>query len=302
MRGFADARNPTDAVPAPMPGPRLLPRLNGAGRWLPAGLGFVLPLLALMFVAFNLPMLGMLGRSVALPDFSFAHYAELIQSDIYVKVILSTVQIALIATLVCALLGYPLAYWMRGLSPGAQLAALAMIVIPFWVSVLIRTYAWIILLGNAGILNGTLRMLGLVDEPVLFLYNRVGVTIGIVNVLLPFLVLPLFASMVRLDERLLQAARSLGASEATAFWRVFFPLTVPALAAGSLLVFIMTLGFYVTPMILGGGRVPMLVNMLDLLVNGMPDWNLAAAISVFLLAVTLVLYALSRRLTGRATG
>lgn len=296
MRSFASSTTAREALPAQPP----TPAERRSGSRLPAGMGFVLPLLAVMFVAFNLPMLGMLGRSVALPDFSLAHYGELAQNDLYLKVILNTVQIALIATVVCALLGYPLAYWMRGLSPGAQLGALALIVIPFWVSVLIRTYAWIILLGNAGILNGTLRMLGLVDAPVSFLYNRLGVTIGIVNVLLPFLVLPLFASMVRLDDRLLQAARSLGASEFTTFWRVFFPLTVPALAAGSLLIFIMSLGFYVTPMILGGGRVPMLVNMLDLLVNGMPDWNLAAAISVFLLVVTLVLYTLSRRLTGRA--
>lgn len=273
---------------------------RAARRWrLPDKAGFVLPLLVLMLVAFNLPLLEMLGRSVGFPQITADHYAELFSTDLYLKVIFSTFQVAGMTALTCAVLGYLLAYWMRGLSPTAQLAALALVVIPFWVSVLIRTYAWIILLGNAGIVNSTLRALALIDGPVAFLYNRLGVTIGMVNVLLPFLVLPMFAAMVKIDERLLQAARSLGASEAATFWRVFFPLTLPALAAGTLLVFIMGLGFYVTPMILGGGRVPMLVTMLDLLINGMPNWNLACAISVLLLATTLALYALSRRLGAR---
>jgi len=262
-------------------------------------IGFVLPLLAVMLLAFDLPLMEMLGRSFGFPQLTLEHYQDLVSTELYVKVIINTFGIATMATLTCALLGYPLAYWMRGLSPTARLVALAMIVIPFWVSVLIRTYAWIILLGNAGIVNSTLIALGLADSPVSFLYNKLGVTIGIVNVLLPFLVLPLFAAMLKIDGRLLHAARSLGASDAQVFWRVFFPLTIPALAAGALLVFLMTLGFYVTPMILGGGRVPMLVNMLDMLVNRVPNWNLASAISVLLLGVTLALYALSRRLGGR---
>lgn len=261
-------------------------------------LRFVAPLLVLMVVVFDLPLLGMLGRSLDAPQVSLEHYRELFDADLYWRVIFNTFQIAAIVTVACALLGYPLAYWMRGLSPTAQLVALAMVVIPFWISVLIRTYAWIIVLGNAGIVNAALMSLGLADGPISFLYNRIGVTIGIVNVLLPFLVLPLFASMAKIDERLLQASRSLGASEAATFWRVFFPLTMPALVAGSLLVFIMSLGFYVTPMILGGGRVSMLVNMLDLLVNRMPNWGLASAISVLLLVITLALYALSRRLSA----
>lgn len=269
-------------------------------RSLSASLGFVLPLLLLMVLAFNLPMLAMLGRSVGFPDVTAEHYHELFSGDLYVKVILNTFQIAAVAALACVLLGYPLAYWMRGLSPAAQLVCLAMVVVPFWVSVLIRTYAWIIILGNAGIVNTALRSWGVVDGPISFLYNRLGVTIGIVNVLLPFLVLPLFAAMSKIDERLLHAARSLGASNTATFWRVFFPLTLPALSAGALLVFIMAIGFYVTPMILGGGRVPMLVNMLDLLVNGMPNWNLAAAISALMLVVTLALYALSRRVGAEA--
>lgn len=278
----------------------------GPRRWLASvkrshkGIGLVLPLLVLMALAFNLPMLNMLGRSVEFPAVTLDSYAELLDSGVYLKVLLNTFEMAAIATLVCVVFGYPLAYWMRGLAPTAQLIAVAMVIIPFWVSVLIRTYAWIIMLGNAGIVNNALIRIGLIDTPLALLYNRLGVTIGIINVLLPFLVLPLFASMVKIDNRLLQAARSLGASGSDVFWRVFFPLTLPALAAGALLVFIMALGFYVTPMILGGGRVTMLVNMLDLLVNRMPNWNLAAAISTLLLLITLALYAASRRLSRQS--
>jgi putative spermidine/putrescine transport system permease protein len=262
--------------------------------------GFTVPLLIVMVMVFNLPLIAMLGRSVSFPGMTAEHYQELFGTALYLKVIWNTVQMAAIVTAVCALIGYPLAYWMVGLPPTAQFIALTLVVIPFWISVLIRTYAWIILLGNAGIVNQGLLAAGLVGSPVSFLYNKVGVIIGMVNVLLPFLVLPLFVAMLKLDTRLLHAARSLGASDLAVFGRVFFPLTIPALMAGSLLVFIMGLGFYVTPMVLGGGRVPMLVNMLDLLINRMPNWPLASAISVVLLAVTLALYAVSRRVGGQS--
>ena len=152
-------------------------------------------------------------------------------------------------------------------------------------------------LGNAGIVNRSLLALGWIDEPLAFLYNELGVIIGTVNVLLPFLVLPLFAAMLKIDEQLLRAAETLGASPWTVFWRIFFPLSVPALAAGAVLVFILTLGFFITPAVLGGGRVPMVANMLDLFVNQMPNWDLASAISTVLLVVTVALFVLYLRIT-----
>lgn len=276
--------------------------LTGRSGWrVPATVVLILPALLVVVIAFDLPLLAMLGRSVSFPEISAEHFFELFATDLYLKVIGNTFEIAAVVTVVCAVIGYPLAFWMRSLPPGKQIVAVALVVVPFWISVLIRTYAWIAILGNAGIVNSMLLYFGIVTEPVAFLYNKLGVIIGIANALLPFLVLPLFATMVKLDERLMDAARSLGASERAVFWRVFFPLTLPALVGGSLLVFLMSLGFYVTPMILGGGRVPMLVNMLDLLVNRMPNWSLAAAISVLLLFVTLALYAASRRLSESRT-
>lgn len=262
---------------------------------------YVVPLLVLMIAAFDVPILLMLAQSVLSPEPTVAHWAELWQSPIYFRVLGNTFLVAVVTSAVCGLVGYPLAYWMRGLRPRTQLVVVTLVLLPFWISILVRTYAWIVVLGNAGLVNRTLIGLGLVDTPVSFLYNRVGVTVGTTNVLLPFLVLPLFAAMLRIDERLLQAAATLGASRRAIFWRVFFPLSLPAFAAGLVLVFILTLGFYVTPAILGGGRVPMISNMLDILINRMPRWELAAAISTILLAATLALYGVYRTIAGRSS-
>jgi len=258
----------------------------------------VLPLLLAMAVGFNLPLLAMLGQSfVGAAGLTLVHFREVFEASAYLKVLASTFRIALVTAVVCVLVGYPLAYWLRRLSPRWQMVGLALVVIPFWISILVRTYAWIVVLGNAGIVNRSLMALGWIDEPFSFLYNELGVIIGTVNVLLPFLVLPLFAAMLKIDEQLLRAAETLGASPWTVFWRVFFPLSVPALAAGAVLVFILTLGFFITPAVLGGGRVPMVANMLDLFVNQMPNWDLASAISTVLLVVTLALFVVYLRLT-----
>ena len=269
-------------------------------RRLPPGTAYVVPLLLFMLLTFNLPIALMLSWSVAAPPDVLVHYGQIFERAVYLKVLGNTFRIALIATAMCVVLGYPLAYWMRRLSPGRQLIAIALVVLPFWVSILVRTYSWIVILGNDGLVNRMLERLGLIGAPVSFLYNEFGVVLGTVNVLLPFLVLPLLASMLRLDDRLLQAAASLGASSRTVFWRIFFPLTLPSLAAGAILVFILTLGFFITPAILGGGRVPMIANMLDLLINRLPRWELAAAISTVLMIMTLACYAAYRRVGARA--
>ena len=267
------------------------------------GFGFVAPLLVLMVVAFNAPIAYMLG--LAFWDkgqgFTLEHYQGLLEAPVYLRVLGNTMRIALIATVANVLIGYPLAHWMRGLQNRARLVAIALVVLPFWVSILVRTYSWIVVLGNAGLVNRALQWSGLTEQPVQFLYNELGVTIGMANVLLPFLVLPLFAAMIRIDDRLLQAAASLGAPPRTIFWKVYFPLTLPALAAGTLLVFILCLGFYITPAILGGGRVPMISNLLDTLINQIPRWEQASAISTILLVVSLLIFAAYRRLDRTAS-
>jgi putative spermidine/putrescine transport system permease protein len=264
------------------------------------GPAFVAPLLVFMLAGFTGPVLLMLGWSVSNPTPTARHYAYLLEAPVYLKVLGNTLRIALVTTLACAALGYPLAYWLRGLAGRPRLIALTLVILSFWISILIRTYAWIVILGNAGLVNRALLGLGLIDAPLPFLYNELGVTIGTVNVLLPFFVLPLYAAMTRIDQRLLDAAASLGASPGTIFWRVFFPLSGPALAGSAILVFILTLGFYITPAVLGGGRVPMVANMLDMLINTFPRWELAAAISTLLMTVVIGFYLASRWVRTRA--
>ena len=265
------------------------------------GVSFVAPLLVVMLVAFNLPLVYMLGLGFwSKAGFTLAHYRDLADTPVYLQVLANTFRVSVVATLANVLLGYPLAYWMRRLSPRGRIVAMTLVVLPFWVSILVRTYAWIVVLGNAGILNRTLQWLGLTSSPVPFLYNELGVTIGMANVLLPFLVLPLYAAMIKIDDRLLQAGASLGASPRVVFWRIFFPLTLPALGAGTLLVFILCLGFYVTPAILGGGKVPMIASLLEILINQLPRWETAAAVSTILLVATLAFFAVYRWLDRRA--
>jgi putative spermidine/putrescine transport system permease protein len=256
------------------------------------GIPQILPAVVFIFLLFNIPLVLMLSWSIGPADNPFATYEQvLITNLIYMRVLGNTFFIALLTTAVCCLLGYPFCYWLWTLTGRLQLIVVGMVILTFWVSILVRTYAWIVILGNAGVINRFLLATGITTGPVSFLYNQLGVIIGTTNVLLPFLILPLFAAMVRLDNRLFQAAASLGASRMTIFWRIFFPLTLPALAAGAILVFILTLGFFITPAILGGGRVPMIANMMDLLINRLPRWELAAAISTVLLCITLVFFA-----------
>ncbi len=259
----------------------------------------VLPAVVFIFLLFNVPLVWMLGWSFSPLDDPFVNYELLFTRSVYMRVLGNTFYIALLTTVMCCLLAYPLCYWMWRLAGRWRLLVLGMVIMTFWVSILVRTYAWIVILGNDGVVNRMLLAAGMTDAPVSFLYNQLGVIIGTTNVLLPFLILPLFAAMMRLDYRLLQAAASLGASRWTVFWRIFFPLTLTALAAGAVLVFILTLGFFITPAILGGGRVPMIANMMDLLVNRLPRWELAAAISTVLLAVTLALFAAYQWLNAR---
>jgi len=267
-----------------------------------ANMPFVLPMAAIVLLCFDLPLMIAIGWSFREPKshaFTLAHYHEFFTSRIYITIIWRTFIVAAIVTASCALLAYPLALWMSRLRLRRQLVAICCVIVPFWVSILVRTYAWIVVLGNGGIVNRWLIGAGLRSRPIEFLYNEFGVTLGMVNVLLPFMVLPLFAAMLKVDQRLLQVAATLGAKNRTIFWRVFFPVTLPAFAASIALVFILSLGFFITPAILGGGKVPMVANMMDLMINRFSLWEMAAVVSVMLLICTLAFYGIFQWLRER---
>lgn len=267
-------------------------------KFYPKGFGFTLPLFILMIISFNIPLLLILFRSFLNPEPTLEHYVYLIDNPIYLKILGSTFRVAVIVTILSIIFGFPLAYWMTRLSSQWQLVVITLVAMSFLVSILIRTYAWIVILGNNGIVNRTLIELGITGSPLQLIYNNFGVTLGTLNVLLPFMVLPLYAAMLKFDHRLMKAASSLGARPITSFFRIYLPLTLPSLLSSTILVFILALGFFITPAILGGGKVQMIATILDLLINRLADWELASAISSVLLITTLILYTIYRRVGG----
>jgi ABC-type spermidine/putrescine transport system permease subunit I len=226
---------------------------------------------------------------------SFAHFEKALLDGLYVRVLVDTFRVALVVTLITLVLGFPLAYFLASAPPRWATIGFAFLLLPFWTSVLIRTYAWSVILGRNGVLNRFLLGSGLIDEPLRLLNNETGVLIGMVHVLLPYMVFPLFAVMRRQDPTLLQAARGLGASGPQTFWRVFLPLTVPGVLAGTTLVFVLSLGFFITPAVLGGGKVVMIAVLIEQQIRELSNWPFAAALSTVLLVAALGTYSL---LTG----
>lgn len=211
------------------------------------------------------------------------------------KILVRTFEISAVVTLICILLGYPLAYWLSTLPARKANMLMILVLVPFWTSILVRVAAWIVLLQSNGLLNRSLMGLGLTDEPFPLLFNRLGVIIAMVHILLPFMILPLYSVMKSVPSTYLRAAVSLGSSPLAAFFRVYVPQTYPGLGAGGLLVFILSIGYYVTPALLGGADDQMLSYYIAQYTNVNVNWGMACALGAVLLTVTLVLYALYRR-------
>jgi len=243
------------------------------------------------------PIVWLLGLSfVSEGRLSLEHYQRIFDDPTYVKSFAITFQIAGTVTGLTILLGYPLCFWMLRLKPLWRGVALTCILIPFWTSLLVRSYAWLILLQRRGLVNTWLQGLGLANEPLALMYNVIGTVIGMTHILLPFLVLPLFASMQRIDGDLMRAAAALGATPLFAFWRVFFPLSLPGLTAGGLLVFVLSIGYYVTPQLLGGGTTVMVGQLIQRNVELFSSWGAASAVSIVLLGIVLLLFWVMNRL------
>lgn len=221
---------------------------------------------------------------------------------VYRDIIGRTLTIAALTTLICVLLAFPLCAWLAGLSDRTRNLLLLLVLLPFWTATLVRTTAWMVLLQDRGVINQFLVATGLISEPLRLMYNRLGVVIAMVHVMLPFMIFPLLGSMRSVDPRLMRAAASLGAGPFQAFRRVYLPQVLPGLMAGSLMVFIVTLGFYITPTLLGGPGDQMISFYIAQFTTGTLNWGLAAALSVLLLGVTGGLYLLQTRLNRRYGG
>ncbi len=217
------------------------------------------------------------------------------QEAAFSSILLRTFSISTMVTLLCILLGYPLAYWLASLNERKANLMMILVLLPFWTSVLVRIAAWIVLLQTNGLVNRFLMFTGLTGEPVPLLFNRLGVIIAMVHILLPFMILPLYSVMKSVPTNYVRAAVSLGSTPLAAFFRVYVPQTYPGVAAGGLLVFITSIGYYVTPALLGGAGDQMLSYYVAQYTNVDVNWGMACALGAVLLAATLVLYAVYRR-------
>ena len=218
----------------------------------------------------------------------FENYAYLWQDPLYIKTYLNSIRISTISTTVCLLIGYPIAYAIVRSSPTARFVLLMLIILPFWTSFLLRVYAWMGLLSDQGTINNILIWLGLIDRPVRLMYSELAVHIGIVYSYLPFMILPLYANMEKLDMSLVEASADLGARPVVTFLTVTLPLTIPGMVAGSLLVFIPATGEFVIPDLLGGGNVLMIGRVLYNEFHANHDWPVASAVAIMLLVVLVV--------------
>jgi putative spermidine/putrescine transport system permease protein len=229
--------------------------------------------------------------------FTLAHYERLLHPS-YALTLETTFELSFLVTGICIALGYPLAYLISQVRP--RLAALLMLLVlfPVWTSILVRCYAWLVLLQRRGVVNTWLQDMGLIDAPLRLMHNFTGTAIGMVHIMLPFMVLPLYATMRSINRDYMRAAANLGASPVQAFWHVFVPLSLPGLFAGIIIVFVLCLGFYVTPALLGGGRVMMWSMQIERNVTYHSDWGAASALGVVLLAMTFAILWSVGRLIG----
>ena len=221
-------------------------------------------------------------------DFTFEHYERLLHPT-YTLTLQTTFELSFLVTAICIALGYPLAYLISQVRPRLAAFLLLLVLFPVWTSLLVRCYAWLVLLQRRGVVNSWLQDMGVIEAPLRLMHNFTGTTIGMVHIMLPFMVLPLYATMRSINRDYMRAAANLGASPVKAFWDVFVPLSFPGLFAGIIIVFVLCLGFYVTPALLGGGRVMMWSMQIERNVTYHSDWGAASALGVVLLAMTLAI-------------
>jgi putative spermidine/putrescine transport system permease protein len=268
---------------------------RGAARADLATALLLLPALLFLAVWFVAPLAQLFQLSVTGTEGPFAPYAQLLGSEVYRRVFVNTLWLALTVTAISVLLAYPTAYVLARLKGWRLTLAFYCVLFPFWISVLIRTFAWMLLLEKNGPINRLLIGLGAIDRPLDLLFNMGSVHVGMVHVLLPYAVLPIYAAMARIDGRLLLASDGLGASPPMTFLRVYLPLTMPGVAAAAVFVFLLALGFFITPALLGGVNAITVAMLIEQLVNERLVWPLAGAASFILLAVILALLALAAR-------
>jgi ABC-type spermidine/putrescine transport system permease subunit I len=265
-------------------------------RWL------LVPPALFLAVFFVIPLARVIVRSFTEPTAGLQNYERIAAGGPYLQVLWATVQISATVTLLCLLLAYPVAYVMSHLKGTLLQVAAACVIIPLWTSAVIRSYAWMVVFQRKGVLNEALIATGMIDDAIRFLPGSFAVHVGMVHIMLPFMILPLIANMRSIDRSLLRAAEIMGANPFIAFAKIFFPLSLPGISAGVALVFMMSLGFFITPALLGGPQHLMAAVLIEQQANVFLDWGLASSLATVLLLVTVLIYLVYMRLAGGATG
>ncbi|MBR0671002.1 ABC transporter permease [Neoroseomonas soli] len=262
----------------------------GVGWWL-----LILPAFLLLVAFYIAPIVQVLAISVTEPEPGFGNYERILTSSAVQRVIFTTLRICIITTALALLLGYAIAYAITLARPVARGWWILAVLVPLWISVLVRAFAWVTLLRRQGLVNNALIGAGLIEEPLPLVWNEFGIVVGMVHYMVPFAVLPMLASMREIDPRLLAAARGLGASRGEVFRRVFLPLSMPGVIASGVLVFIFSLGFYITPAILGGGKTLMVAEWISLQILDLIRWGLGTMMATMLVVAILVTLAIFSR-------
>jgi putative spermidine/putrescine transport system permease protein len=267
------------------------PKLRLRPSWL-----LLVPALALLAVVLLVPLLQSLVRSFGAPELTFEHYTSLFTDGVTLTVLLRTAMTAVMVTIVTFVLGFPYAYLMTRVGPRMRGVLLVIVLVPFWTSVMARNFAWVIILQRGGPVQSVFEFFGVPN--VVFYGDVVGVTIAMSQVMLPFMVLPLFSSLGAIDRKLLLAARGLGSSPFIAFWKIYWPLSRGGVVSGLILVFTLSIGFYVTPALLGSPQQSLIAQLLAVRTTQLLDFAGAGALGMLVLVVTLALVAWANRFGG----
>lgn len=264
----------------------------------PSGLRWTLPALVFVMLFFVVPVAALLLRSITEPAFGLQNYVALLGSSTYLKIFVNTFLVSAVVTVISLTIGFPVA-WALAIMPGRLASVIfAILLLSMWTNLLARTYAWMVLLQRTGLINKMLIGMGLIDQPLPLVNNLVGVTIGMTYIMLPFIILPLYGVIRKIDPAILQAAALCGATRWQSLVRVLLPLALPGMAAGALMVFVMSLGYFVTPALLGGTANMMLAELIAQFVQSLVNWGMGGAAALLLLVVTLALYAVQLRFAG----
>jgi putative spermidine/putrescine transport system permease protein len=261
------------------------------------------PSIVFLLVFFCIPVMMLLSTSFFSKDFqfSFSNYVRLFSTPVYAQVLIITFKISIYTTFITLFAAYPAAYFLATISAQKRKWIILLVLMPFWTSFLVRTFAWIILLGRNGAVNNFLISIGIIDAPISLIYNLTGVLIGMVHGMIPLAILTMLPVMQNIDKRLMPAATTLGASHLRAFWQIFFPMSMPGVAAAGLLVFITCIGFFIVPALLGGAKQTMISQLIITSIQELLNWNFAGAISLMLLIITGIIFFIYDKALGLST-